>query len=186
MNTYLRVEQQSQAPAQPSNERVAADAKLQEAFERAMTRGSKREMPQGAGLESQRPFVAPWSLMSAAPMPSSETSSGTPLQQSSDPELASLLERFSSQVYVAEGSRSSQPRVLLTLQGESPGTSAAAEVIREGAFLRVRLRAGTAATYERMQSRLDLLRTALTEQQGRSNVIVEVVREHGAGGGGAR
>lgn len=185
MNTYLRVEQQSQAPTQPSNERVAADAKLQDAFERAMTRGSKREMPQGAGLESQRPFVAPWNLMSATPMPSSETSSGTPLQQSSDPELASLLERFGSQVYVAEGSRNSQPRVLLTLQGESPGASAAAEVIREGAFLRVRLRAGTAATYERMQSRLDLLRTALTEQ-GRSNVIVEVVREHGAGDGGAR
>jgi hypothetical protein len=96
-----------------------------------------------------------------------------------------LLERFSSQVYVAEGSRTSQPRVFLTLQGESPGASAAAEVIREGAFLRVRLRAGTAATYERMQSRLELLRTALAEQ-GRSNVIVEVVREQGAGGGGAR
>lgn len=185
MNTHLRVEQQSQAPTQPSNGRGGAGAKLQDAFERAMTRGSKREMPQGAGLESQRPVVAPWNLMSTAPMPSSETASGTPLQQSTDPELASLLERFSSQVYVAEGSRNSQPRVLLTLPGESPGTSAAAEVIREGAFLRVRLRAGSAATCERMQSRLDLLRTALTEQ-GRSNVIVEVVREQGAGGGGAR
>jgi hypothetical protein len=185
VSTHVRLDQQLQAPTQPLNERLAADARLRDAFQRAMTRGASRDLSQHAASESQRPFVAPWHLMSAAPMPLNEAPNGPPLQHSSDPELASLLERFSSQVYVAEGSRTSQPRVLLTLQGESPGASAAAEVIREGAFLRVRLRAGTAATYERMQSRLELLRTALAEQ-GRSNVIVEVVREQGAGGGGAR
>jgi hypothetical protein len=185
VSTHVRLDQQLQAPTQPPTERAAADAKLQDAFQRAMTRGSRRDLSQHAASEPQRPFIAPWNLMSAAPMPLNEVPNGPPFQHSSDPELASLLERFSSQVYVAEGSRTSQPRVFLTLQGESPGASAAAEVIREGAFLRVRLRAGTAATYERMQSRLELLRTALAEQ-GRSNVIVEVVREQGAGGGGAR
>lgn len=179
MNTQVRIEQQSQQPARETGERVAADAKLQEAFLRAMTRDSNRD----AAESQQRAYVVPWSATLPTPALQDEIGS-TPLLQSPDPELTSLVERFCSEIYVAECSRTLQPRLLLTLQGALPGASA--EIVREGAFLRVRLRAGSAETYDRMQSHRDSLVDALTDQGNRPAVIVEMVREQGAAGGSAR
>jgi hypothetical protein len=186
LNTHVRVEHASQTPTPSANERVAADAKLQQAFLRAMSRGSSRELSQGVASESpERSVVAPGSTTMTL-MTLRGASDETASPRTGDPELIDLLERFSSQMFVAEGSRTTPPRVLLTLQGELAGASTSAEVVREGVFLRVRLRAGNAATYERMQSRREFLLDALTAHVTRSNVIVEVVREQGHGGGGAR
>lgn len=183
MNTQVRIEQQSQQPARETGERIAADAKLQEVFLRAMTRGSNREASPSAVSESQqRAWVVPWSA--TLPTLASQDAIGSTLaSQSLGPELTSLVERFCSEVYVAEGSRTLQPRLLLTLQGALPGASV--EIVREGAFLRVRLRAGSAETYDRMQSRREMLVDALTDD-GNRTVIVELLREQGAGGGSVR
>lgn len=183
MTTQVRIDQQSQAPTREASERVAADARLQEAFLRAMTRGSNREVSQSAASELQQRPCVPWSATLPTPTLHDATGS-TPLPQSRDSELTSLLERFGSEVYVAEGSRTSQPRLLLALQSALPGASA--EIVREGAFLRVRLRAGSAATYDRIQSRRGMLVDALTDHGSRADVIVEVIYEQGAGGGSAR
>jgi hypothetical protein len=148
VNDSIRIEQQLSPSTQAARERVAAHAKLQDAFVRAMS-----SEPPPATIE--RPAL--------------------------DHELTSLVERFCSQMYVGETSHASQSRLLLTLQGALPGASA--EIVREGAFLRVRLRAASDEIFRRMESRRQTLVDALT-QHGSYGVTVEVIRDPGASRGG--
>ena len=179
MSGAVRIEQNSKPSVQRPQERSTVDAKLQEAFVRAMTRGRSRDAPQIVVRDMQSsPQGVPWSAM--LPTPALQNASASPpVPPALDHELTSLVERFCSEVYVHEASHSSSPRLLLALQGGLSGASA--ELVREGAFLRVRLRAGTDETYRRMQSRCQSLVDALTDHGARPSVIVEVIPEQGSG-----
>jgi hypothetical protein len=98
--------------------------------------------------------------------------------QSSDPELASLMEQFCSAICVAEARHAQQPRLLITLQGGWLGASA--DILREGPWLCVRLRAANEENFRRMQAARQSLIDALSARDTRTTVIVEVIREPGA------
>lgn len=86
-------------------------------------------------------------------------------------ELLNLLERLCSGVYV--GDRSSvQQRVLLTLEGALPG--AAAEIVRDGAHLTIRLHASNETAYRIMLKQRDALGRTLNEH-GLPQVAIEVM-----------
>ena len=98
-------------------------------------------------------------------------------------ELTALLERLCADMYVGERSRASHPRLLLQLDGQLAGVSA--EIVREGAFLRVRLRTRSMEAYERMQARRAALVEGLAGHVGNVPVSIEIVLDDGVGSGRA-
>lgn len=86
-------------------------------------------------------------------------------------ELKTLLERLCSGVYVGDRS-ACQQRVLLTLDGVLHG--AAAEIVREGAHLIIRLHAGNEMAYRNMLTWRTALERTLHEH-GLPQVAIEIV-----------
>jgi hypothetical protein len=88
-------------------------------------------------------------------------------------ELTQMLERMCSALYVGEPSIGSQ-RVVMALDHVLPG--AAAEIVREGAHLSIRLHARTEESYRSMASQRDALMRALSSNAERR---IEVSVVHG-------
>lgn len=89
-------------------------------------------------------------------------------------ELAQMLERMCSALYVGDKSAGTQ-RVVMALDHVLPG--AAAEIVREGVHLSIRLHARTGEAYRSMASQRDALMRSLGSS-GERRVEVSVV--HGA------
>lgn len=85
-------------------------------------------------------------------------------------ELTQMLERMCSALYVGEKSVGTQ-RVVMALDHVLPG--AAAEIVREGVHLSIRLHARTEASYRSMASQRDALMRALSSN-GERRVEVSV------------
>lgn len=98
-------------------------------------------------------------------------------------ELTALLERWCADMYVGERSRAANPRLLLQLDGPLAGVSA--EIVREGASLRVRLRTRSMEAYERMQARRAALVEGLAGHAGNVPVSIEIILDDGVGSGRA-
>lgn len=98
-------------------------------------------------------------------------------RQPADEELTALLERMCTDMYVGERSRTSNPRLLLELDGQLAGVSA--EIAREGAFLRVRVRTGSIEAYERMQARRAALVEGLAGHTRNVPVSIEIILDDG-------
>jgi hypothetical protein len=89
-------------------------------------------------------------------------------------EMTGLLQRYCSDLYVESTSSERGSRMLVMLDAALPG--AAAELVREGAFLRVRLHAWNDAAFRVMSAQRHSLNVALGDATP-LNVVVEVVRE---------
>jgi hypothetical protein len=96
-------------------------------------------------------------------------------------ELTQMLERMCSALYVGEQSVGTQ-RVVMALDHVLPG--AAAEIVREGVHLSIRLHARTEESFRSMSSQRDALMRALSSN-GERRVEVSVVHgdEKGFGNG---
>jgi hypothetical protein len=96
-------------------------------------------------------------------------------------ELTQMLERMCSALYVGDKSVGTQ-RVVMALDHVMPG--AAAEIVREGVHLSIRLHARSEESYRSMSSQRDALIRALNSS-GESRVEVTVVQgdEKGLGDG---
>lgn len=90
----------------------------------------------------------------------------------SDGELTQMLERMCSALYVGDKSVGTQ-RVVMALDHVMPG--AAAEIVREGVHLSIRLHARTEDSYRAMSSQRDALIRALNGD-GQRHVDVSVVQ----------
>lgn len=177
MDGPVRPEHRASPSAHAAEERVPVNDKLQDAFVRAMTGGVSRDASRERA--HQIADFLPWSAALPMPMFRDAAASRQPAPpQPPDHELTTLVERLCAEVYVGETSRASESRALLALQGALPGASA--EIVREGAFVRVRLRAANDQSLERMQSRRHLLVDALTAPGSSSMVTVEIIRDHGS------
>ena len=111
------------------------------------------------GLTAERPQTTSQPLATTAePEPSAE--------------LTALLERVCSAMYVSERSVASQ-RIVLALDHALPG--AAAEIVREGVHLTIRLHARTDSSYRLMSLQREALSRTLGSDR-RNNVDVIVVR----------
>ena len=86
-------------------------------------------------------------------------------------ELTQMLERMCSALYVGDKSASTQ-RLVMALDHVLPG--AAAEIVREGAHLSIRLHARTEESYRSMSTQRDALIRALSGDGARS-VAVSVI-----------
>jgi hypothetical protein len=94
-----------------------------------------------------------------------------PTSREADVELAALLERVCSAMYVGDKSASSQ-RVVLALDHVLPG--AAAEIVREGVHLSIRLHTRTEHSYRLMSSQREALLRALGDGRDRRIDVVVV------------
>ena len=97
-------------------------------------------------------------------------------------DIADLLQRLCSAVYVGEESSPVSSRMMLALDAALPG--AAVEFIRDGAFLQIRLLARNDSTFRLMSTRRDSLHATVADAT-RLNVTVEVVRDEGVSDGSA-
>lgn len=92
-------------------------------------------------------------------------------------ELTQMLERMCSALYVGEQSVGTQ-RVVMALDHVLPG--AAAELVREGVHLSVRLHARTDESYRSMALQRDALTRALSSN-GARRVVVSIVHNDTSG-----
>jgi hypothetical protein len=95
------------------------------------------------------------------------------LRTASSAELTQMLERMCSALYVGEKSVGTQ-RVVMTLDHVLPG--AAAEIVRDGVHLSIRLHARSEESYRSMMSQRDALTRALS---GTGDRRVDVSIVHG-------
>ncbi len=138
---------------------LQAGARLLESrFLRALHEPSPSQAPPRLLAQMTSPFAAP-----AAP----------PARAGTD--LVALLDRVCSAMYVGE-ERFPGQRVVLALDSALPG--AAAEIVREGARLRVRLYARTRAVYRLMSSQRDALVEALGAR-GKGWGEIEIIQGEG-------
>jgi hypothetical protein len=128
----------------------------------------------------QEPSALPYFSSRVLP-PAMDTSMSAASAAPVPDEVVVLLQQFCSAVFVGE-SPATGSRVVLALDAALPG--AAAEFIREGNLLRVRLRARDDATFRLMSTQRDSLHSALVAAT-RSNVAVDVIFDEGALDGSA-
>lgn len=133
-----------------------ADA-VQARFLRAMESPPEHPYAALAGGAWQRPAIAT-PVVTPAPPPTPANS-----------ELAAMLERICSAMYVGDKSVTTQ-RVVLALDHVLPG--AAAEIVREGVHLSIRLHARTEYSYRLMSSQREALLRAMSAGDQQVDVLV--------------
>jgi hypothetical protein len=102
-----------------------------------------------------------------------EPSAPPPPPQQTSEELPRLLQQLCSGLYADAEPSANNSRVVLNLDAALPG--AAAELVRDGAFLRVRLRAGNDSALRLMSAQRESLAAALGDATP-LNVEVEVLQ----------
>jgi hypothetical protein len=118
----------------------------------------------------QAPVAVSHPIGAAGKAASSATASEQGSRAALADELLTLLDRMCIAVYVSDRS-TPQQRMLITLDGVLPG--AAAEIVRDGAGLTIRLHASNAAAHRAMLEQRDALERTLQEHNLR-HVAVEI------------
>lgn len=155
------------SPTSQATPRRNAESMLQSRFLMAL------HAPKKAAADDVQPGVpdTAWRPLVTSELPGTQLLSTTAEPEPSA-ELTALLERVCSAMYVSEKSVANQ-RVVLGLDHVLPG--AAAELLREGAHLTIRLHARTDSSYRLMSQQREALFRALGGDR-RLHVDVVVVR----------
>jgi hypothetical protein len=181
------------APFQPvqTTAPVKASEALQNRFARAFygpapaVGAGVREQQLSAGTTRQpdsEAELAAWANAPWSPLAMSLTRPATTARPGEHAELGELLSRLCSAMYVGDKSVN-RLCVVLALDHVLPG--AAAEIVREGIHLTIRLRTRTEQAYELMSSQRQTLLAALAGD-GDKQVQVIVVRHDGRDDDGYR
>jgi hypothetical protein len=165
--------QAGQAPAAGSGPMTrGADLLQQRQWADAQQRAAPDAAAKLALSASQAPAQADTSLAAWQPAPpaSADTPQAAGALRGAD--FAALLQQLCSQMYVATPTDAGSGRMMLDLGQAMPGSLV--ELVREGAFLRVRLHGGDAAARELMGEHRERLLSMLERSTG-LGVAVDVV-----------
>jgi hypothetical protein len=166
------------AQAHPTAAQLRARQEATDRFARAMVGGARRPEDLNQAYRQWDEPVGSSLMGSVARDVASDTvKQHAPRIQADD--LTQMLERMCSALYVGEKSVGTQ-RVVMALDHVLPG--AAAEIVREGVHLSIRLHARTDESFRSMSLQRDVLVRALNGD-GTRRIDVSVVHgdEHGLG-----
>jgi hypothetical protein len=160
----------------PQDNREYAYRRLQDPMSTAVMSGVLREVAADPANEKTRTHFDPTEIALSNPawsQHSMATQSRAALSARNAPgaELAQMLERMCSALYVGEKSVGSH-RLVMALDHVLPG--AAAEIVREGVHLSIRLHARTEESFRSMSAQRDALVRALSGD-GDRRVDVSIV-----------
>ena len=166
-------------PAQPTAPVKASEAS-QNRFARAFygsapaVDAGPREPPSLSRITQQRDAEAgpaAWTNTLWSPLAMSSPAPATPAPTGKNTELSELLSHFCSAMYVSDKSVN-KLCVVLALDHVLPG--AAAEIVREGIHLTIRLRTRTEQAYELMSAQRETLLEALGGEGGKQVQLIVV------------
>lgn len=165
---------QAQSTTAPTRQ---ADPASKSRFLRAFEQGpaTKERSPQNSGV----PLYTLLANAGSQARPDAPMPTHTPPKAEANAELTALLERACSAMYVGDKSASGQ-RVVLSLDPVLAG--ATAEIVRDGAHLRIKLFARTDAAYQSMSAQRYTLVRSLGFDWDRS-LDIEVVDPNRPRGG---